>query len=96
MRQLLATSNVSLVQGLCLALEAEGIELAVNNEAMAPLQPMTVCVLDEDFDRAREVLAGLQSTPSESAARLRPSSLRVRLLLAAALFIIVCGCIELW
>ena len=60
LRKLLETSSVSLVQSLRLALDAEGIAAVVANEAMAPLQPMTVHVTEEDFAAAREILAGLQ------------------------------------
>jgi hypothetical protein len=59
---LLATSSVSLVESLRLALEAEGIQAAVTNELMAPFQPIKVEVRDEDYERAKAVLADLQVT----------------------------------
>lgn len=62
LRKLLVTSDVSLVQSLRIAFEAEGIRAIFANEAMAPLQPMTVEVLDEDFELAHGILMGLQDT----------------------------------
>src|SRR5713101_6119660 len=64
MKQLLETSNVSLVQSLRVALDAEGIGAVIGNEAMSPLQPMTVQVADTDFERAHAVLVSLQVTPA--------------------------------
>jgi hypothetical protein len=60
MRSILVTSNVSLVQSLRLALDAEGIAVAVTNEAMAPIQPMTVAVRDEDYEEAMAILGQLR------------------------------------
>ena len=62
LRKLLVTSDVSLVQSLRIAFEAEGIGAIFANEAMAPIQPMTVQVRDEDFELAHEILLGLQDT----------------------------------
>jgi hypothetical protein len=60
MKVVLSSRDVSLVESLRLALNAEEIPAVVGNVSMAPLQALTVSVRDEDLRRARTILQSLQ------------------------------------
>jgi hypothetical protein len=64
MRQVLATSDLSLAISLRLSLEAAHIEHSTNfAEGADPMHaPLQVLVVDQDYDRARQVLSSLQAT----------------------------------
>ena len=95
MKQLVATSNLSLVESLRLSLEAEGITVAVNNVAMAPLQPITVWVRDEDFAEARRIAGTLQSVGSP--VRIEPAPRRpLRLVVLFTALLLGWLCVTLW
>jgi len=96
MKSILVTSNVSLVQSLRLALDAEGIAVAVTNEAMAPIQPMTVEVADDDYDRAMVVLRQLQTTPAGPGHQPRSAVRGGWVILAIIALLVVLVCVSIW
>ncbi len=84
-----------------LALETEGIASHVSNQnaGALPFNAVTVAVLDDDeYDRALEVLSGLQRTTPPSIRNNGWSRRPIRLLvlLLAALGVILCGSIFIW
>lgn len=62
MKIVLSTTDRSLVESLRLALEAEGIQAVVQNDAGSPLPmiPVNVLVQDADYDRAQSLARGLE------------------------------------
>jgi hypothetical protein len=62
MKSVLSTTDRSLVESLRLALEAEGIQAVVQNDAGSPLPmiPVNVLVQDADYDRAQSLARALQ------------------------------------
>ncbi len=92
------STDVSLVESFRLALDTEGIASQVRsqNAGALPFNPVTVVVLDDDeYDRALDVLRGLQRTtpPSIRHTRWSRRPVRLLLLLLAVLGIIICGSI---
>jgi len=86
------------VESFRLALETEGIASQVGNQIAGtlPFNAMTVTILDDhQYDRALEVLQGLQRTTPPSIRNSGWSRRPVRLLvlLLAALGVILCGSI---
>ena len=84
-----------------LALETEGIASQVSNQhaGALPFNAVTVAVLDDDeYDRALEVLRGLQRTtpPSIRDRRWSRRSVRLLVLLLTALGVIICGTVLMW
>jgi hypothetical protein len=70
-RQVLKTTDRSLVESLLIALHAEGID-ALANESGLPFIPASVSVVDDaEFERALAALQGLQARSPES---VRPAS----------------------
>ena len=66
MRQVLKTTDRSLVESLLIALDAEGIE-ALASESGLPFIPVTVTVVDDtNYERALAVLRGLQPSTHDS------------------------------
>lgn len=66
MRQVLKTTDRSLVESLLIALDGEGID-ALANESGLPFIPVSVSVVDDaELERALAVLRGLQATSPES------------------------------
>jgi hypothetical protein len=95
MKQVLRTTDRSLVESLRLSLESEGIEASVSPAADAalPFIPVTVTVLDDaDYDRAAEIVLSLQNTPSDAwtGSSFSPRVLRVLLVLLIAILAFVC------
>ncbi len=84
MRQVLSTSDRSLVESLRVSLEAEGIDAVVTGDAGSglPIAPVSVAVDGADYARAAAILEGLQRTPPQSwnGVALSPRLLRVFLL----------------
>lgn len=62
MKTVLSTTDRSLVESLRLALEAEGIQAVVQNDAGSPLPmiPVNVLVQDADYDRAQSLAKELE------------------------------------
>jgi hypothetical protein len=94
-RQVLRTTDRSLVESFRISLESEGIEASASPAADAalPFIPVTVSVLDDaDYDRAVEIVRGLQSTPSEAwtGSSLSPRLLRVLLVVLLVILAFVC------
>ena len=93
MRQILSTTDRSLVESLRLSLEAEGIDALVTGDASSslPSVPISVAVDGADYARATAILASLQNTPTQAwnGVTFSPRLLRVFLLtllvLAAAI-----------
>ena len=101
LRTALTTTDLSLVESFRLALETEGIAAQVSNQntGALPFNALTVAVLhDDEYDRAVEVLSGLQRTtpPSIRSARWSRRPLRLLLLLLAAVGVVLCGSIFIW
>jgi hypothetical protein len=94
MRQVLSTTDRSLVESLRIAAESDGIALVVNNDnANLPFSPITVAVVDDaTYQRALALLRQLQSTtPTVVQLRSWPSQLlRIAILLAIAAVIVFC------
>ena len=94
MRQVLSTTDRSLVESLRIAAESDGIALVVNNDnANLPFSPITVAVVDDGtYPRALALLRQLQSTkPTIVQLRSWPSQLlRIAILLAIAAVIVFC------
>jgi hypothetical protein len=92
MRQVLSTTDRSLVESLRIAAESAGIALVVNNDnANLPFSPITVAVADDAmYPRALALLRQLQSTtPAVVQLRSWPSQLlRIAILLAIAAAIV--------
>jgi hypothetical protein len=92
-RQVLATTNRSLLESARLALAAEGIDTVVTNDnAALPFTPLTLAVVqDEDFDRAVAIVGALEpaTTVPPRASRVRRYSWFILLLLFGA---ILCFC----
>jgi hypothetical protein len=66
-RQVLSTTDRSLVESLLIALDAEGIDAIASNDSGLPFIPVTVAVLDDaDYERALAVLHSLQPTVHDS------------------------------
>ena len=66
MREVLKTTDRSLVESLLIALDAEGID-ALANESGLPFIPVSVSVVDDvEFERALAALRGLQARSPES------------------------------
>jgi hypothetical protein len=66
-KQVLKTTDRSLVESLLIALDAEGID-ALANESGLPFIPVSVSVVDDaEFKRALAALRGLQARSPESA-----------------------------
>ena len=66
MKQVLKTTDRSLVESLLIALDAEGID-ALANESGLPFIPVSVLVVvDAEFERALAALRGLQARSPES------------------------------
>lgn len=94
-RQVLRTTDRSLVESLRISLESEGIEASTSPAADAalPFIPVTVAVLDDaDYDRAVEIARGLQSTPSDAwtGSSFSPRVLRVLLIVLLVILAFVC------
>ena len=95
MRQVLRTTDRSLVASLRISLESEGIEASTSPAADAalPFIPVTVAVLDDaDYDRAVEIVGTLQSTPNEAwtGSSFSPRVLRALLLVLVVILAVVC------
>lgn len=95
MRQVLRTTDRSLVASLRIALESEGIEAVASSQADAalPFIPTTVGVLDDtEYDRAIAIVETLQSTPSEAwnGVGRSPRLLRAWLLVLLVILAVVC------
>ena len=91
-RQVLATTNRSLVESARLALAAEGIDTVVTNDnAALPFTPLTLAVDDDDLDRAVAILGALEPATAAQprASRVRRYSWFILLLLFGA---ILCLC----
>jgi hypothetical protein len=92
MKQVLSTTDRSLVEGLRVAAERDGITLVVNNDNVnLPSSPITVAVADDaTYPRALALLRQLQSTtPAVVQLRSWPSQLlRIAILLAIAAAIV--------
>src|SRR5262245_16019248 len=63
MQPLLKTTDITFLQSVQFALEAEGIDTAVSGNAALPFTPSTLFVDDTDLPRARLVLDSLQVPP---------------------------------
>jgi len=95
-KQVLNTTDRSLAESLLIALEAEGIEAIMLNEAGSslPFVPVTIAITaDTEYDRTLAIMRALESTPraapsAESAGLGR--SWRVVLAVLVALGLIVC------
>ena len=88
MRQVLSTTDRSLVESLRISLASEGIETVASSQADAalPFIPIAVAVVDDtDYDRAIAIVQGLQSTPSRA-----PRLLRALLLVLLVVLAVVC------
>ena len=96
MKKLLATSDVSLIQSLRMALDSEGIQFAVGNETMAPLQPITVHVADDDFEAAHALMLELQDTPSGVVSQPGGAKSRSWVVVILALLALGALCIQLF
>jgi hypothetical protein len=94
MRQVLSTTDRSLVESLRVAAEGEGIALVVTNDnANLPFSPVTVAVADDTaYEPALALLRQLQSTaPASVQVRSWPSQLlRIAVLVAIAGAIVFC------
>jgi hypothetical protein len=79
MKQLLSSHSLSYVQGLQVALEAEGIESAILDEQslgyLGFAGRVRLAVTDEEYDRALEIVRGLEVAVAPSEA---PASWRVQ------------------
>ena len=96
MREILSTTNLSLVESLLIALEAEGIEAHTTNENAAdlPFNPIHVFVVnDRDYYRAFNVVRSvrLAAEPGLSARRQRRA---IHLLVLALVGVIALLCAE--
>ena len=66
MREVLKTTDRSLVESLLIALDAEGMD-ALANESGLPFSPVSVSVVnDGELERALALLRGLQASSPES------------------------------
>ena len=95
MKQILRTTDRSLVESLRISLESEGIAASTSppTDAALPFIPVSVAVLDDaDYDRAVEILRSLQSTPSEAwtGSSFSPRVLRVLVVVLLVILAFVC------
>jgi len=98
LREILSTTNLSLVESLLIALKAEGIEAHTTNESAAglPFHPTQVFVLnDRDYYRAVNVVRSvrLATEPGLSARRRRRAT---QLIVLALIAVIAVLCAEVF
>jgi hypothetical protein len=94
MRQVLSTTDRSLAESFQISLEAEGIDAVVRNDNVAtlPFIPITVAVLHEaDYDRAVQLLDGLQVTTPAANSTVRRTPLLFIVILAVAVTLTCIG-----
>jgi hypothetical protein len=98
LRPILNTGDLSLIESVQVALEAEGIQIVTSNEnsARLPGSPTMIAVLDDvDYERALAVVRTLQVTPPQRWWRASSARKTVRASLIALLILVavLCGTI---
>ena len=95
MREILSTTNLSLVESLLIALKAEGIEAHTTNESAAglPFHPTQVFVFnDRDYYRAVNVVRSVRlATEPGLAARRRRRATQLIVLALVAVIAALCA-----
>jgi hypothetical protein len=92
-KPILTTTDRVLVESVRVALEADGIDVVVEGDAVTalPFIPLTVLVSDADTTQAQNVVRDLNATPAVQSEGWRRRSARLALVALLILLIIACG-----
>ena len=97
MREILGTTNLSLVESLLVALEADGIDARTTNENAAglPFNPVRVFVVnDQDYDRAITILQSVPIAAEALSPRRGPRHRAMQVLVFALILLLAILCVD--